>query len=115
MNRDQPGIAEILLTVQEFIDEITDQLQGQDRYHALCASYLLAVAQREVALGPIVDAEEAAALSDLPDDAALFAQRLRSGELDDQWEALAPRVLQHVINKVRISRPDHLDPMHRRP
>ena len=115
MNRDQPGMEEILVTVREFIDEITDRLEGIDRYHAMCASYLLSVAQREVTQGAVVDAGDAAALDGLPQDAGEFAARLRQGEFDAQWEALLPRMLEHVINKVRISKPEHLHPMHQRP
>ena len=115
MDRDQPGVGEILLTVREFIDDITDRLEGIDRYHAMCASYLLAVAQREVAQGAAADAADAAALAGLPNAAAEFAARLRRGEFDAQWHELLPRMLEHVINKVRISKPEHLEPMHQRP
>ena len=115
MNRDQPGVEEILLTVREFIEDITDRLDGIDRYHALCASYLLAVAQREVVHGSAADAADAAALAGLPQDPVELAARLRKGDFDDQWDALLPRMLEHVVNKVRISKPEHLEPMHQRP
>ena len=115
MNRDQPGVEEILVTVREFIEDITEKLEGIDRYHAMCASYLLSVAQREVTQGAAVDASDAAALAGLPQDAGELASRLRQGEFDAQWDTLLPRMLEHVINKVRISKPEHLHPMHQRP
>ena len=115
MNRDQPGVDEILQTVREFIDDITDRLDGIDRYHAMCASYLLAVAQRERAQGEAADLADAVALAGLPTDPGEFARRLRQGEFDEQWAELLPRMLEHVVNKVRISKPEHLEPMHQRP
>ena len=115
MNRDQPGVEEILVTVREFIDEITDRLDGIDRYHAMCSSYLLGVAQRELMHGGAADAADALALAGLPQEAGELAARLRQGEFDAQWDALLPRMLEHVINKVRISKPEHLDPLHQRP
>lgn len=115
MDRDQPGVAEILVTVREFIDEITDRLDGIDRYHAMCSSYLLGVAQREINDGGAADAADVAVLAGLPQDAAELAARLRRGEFDAELDALLPRMLEHVANKVRISKPEHLEPMHQRP
>ena len=113
MHRDAPELPEILRTAREFIDEITDRLSGQDRYHALCTSYLLAVAERELADGPAVDDAERAVFSEWAGDTATLAAQIRSGALDAQWDRLFPQLLTHVINKVRISKPEHLHPMHR--
>jgi hypothetical protein len=113
MHRDAPELPEILRTVREFIEEITGRLNGQDRYHAMCANYLLAVAERELAQGPAVDAAEQAAFAHLPGNKAALAAQIRSGEFDAQWDELFPLMLNHVINKVRISKPEHLHPMHR--
>ena len=113
MHRDAPELPEILRTAREFIDEITDRLSGQDRYHALCTSYLLAVAERELADGPAVDDAERAVFSEWVGDTATLAAQIRSGALDAQWGRLFPQLLTHVINKVRISKPEHLHPMHR--
>lgn len=112
MQRDAPDLPEILRSVREFIDDLTSRLAGQDRYHALCASYLLSIGERELALGPAFDAEEAVIFADLAQDAATLSARLRSGALDERWDDLTARVLAHVVNNVRISRPDQLHPMH---
>ena len=113
MHRDAPEVPEILRTVREFIEDITGRLEGLDRYHAMCANYLLAVAQRELAQGPAIDAAENAAFAHLERDKSTLASRIRRGELDAQWDELFPLMLNHVINKVRISKPEHLHPMHR--
>jgi hypothetical protein len=112
MQRDQPDVIEILRTVKEFVDEITEQLGGQERYHAMCASYLLAIAERELILGPTLDANEHNAAGAFPDDVAELSARIRSGEFDSQWDGVFAFVLDHVIHKVRISKPEHLHPLH---
>ena len=48
MLQDTPDIAELLTTVHEFIDGISDKLDGQDKYFALCSMFLLEIVQREL-------------------------------------------------------------------
>ncbi len=120
MSQDNPSIPELLRTVREFIDEVTPKLAGQDRYHALCTSYLVSIVEREVALGAAIDGDEAAALAaftgrsqPLATGYAELAREIRAGTHDARWDALATLLLAHVGNKVRVSKPDHLHPMHR--
>ncbi|HMM75285.1 MAG TPA: DUF6285 domain-containing protein [Gammaproteobacteria bacterium] len=120
MSQDLPTLPDLLHTVREFVDEIAPQLDGRDRYHALCASYLLGIVQRELALGPRIDAEERSMLahfigmdSDLEHGYATLARAIRSGSLDERWDSLMTLLLRHVVNKVRVTKPDHLHPMHR--
>lgn len=119
MSQDNPAFAELLRTVREFIDDITPKLEGQDRYHGLCASYLLSITEREGALGEAIDREEAAALAafngtraPLPEAWAALAGDIRRGQCDERWDELMTLVTRHVVNKVRVSKPDHLHPMH---
>lgn len=120
MSQDNPPLPELLRTVREFIDEVTDKLKDQDRYHAMCASYLLAVAERELALGGEMDRVETAALisftgqqQPLADSYAALAAAIRAGDCDARWEDTLSLLLRHVVNKVLVSRPAHLHPMHR--
>jgi hypothetical protein len=120
MSQDNPPLSEILRTVREFIDEITPRLDGQDRYHGLCASHLLAIAGRELDDGPAIDAAEAAALSafgvtaaPLPAAWAGLGREIRAGRLDARWDELTALLLAHTVDRVRVSRPDQLHPMHR--
>lgn len=120
MSQDLPDLPELLRTVREFIDEVTPQLDGRDRYHGLCASYLLTIAERELALGADIDAEERANLAEfigmqaeLGHGYATLARAIRSGSLDERWDQLMTLLTRHVVNKVRVTRPDHLHPMHR--
>lgn len=119
MSQDLPNVPDLLLTVREFIEEITPQLDGRDRYHALCANYLLDIVRRELALGPALDADEHSMLAhfigmdtDLEHGYATLARAIRSGSLDDRWDQLLTLLTRHVVNKLRVSRPDLLHPMH---
>jgi hypothetical protein len=119
MSQDNPAFVELLRTVREFIDDITPKLEGQDRYHGLVASYLLSITERESALGEAIDREEAAALAactgthaPLPEAWATLARDIRRGQCDERWDELMTLVTSHVVNKVRVSKPDHLHPMH---
>jgi len=119
MSQDNPSIPELLRTVREFIDEVTPKLEGQDRYHALCTSYLVSIVERELASGAAIDRAEQVALADftgrdepLPTGYAALAREIRAGHHDARWDALAALLFEHVTNKVRVSKPDHLHPMH---
>ena len=122
MSQDLPALPDLLRTVREFVDEITPQLDGRDKYHALCASYLLEIVMREMALGPAMDEDEKSMLAhfigiDAPLDHgyATLARTIRDGSLDARWDQLMTLLTHHVVNKVRVTKPDHLHPMHRIP
>jgi len=121
MSQDRPAIDDILATVQQFLDGAGDSLEGDKRYNAQVARYLLAICEREMRLGPALDAAERQRLAAfLGADGTLAAlnQRLaadiRAGHLDDRWTQTLDLVLSQVIDKVTVVRPERLDPMHRR-
>ncbi len=120
MSHDLPSLPDILRVVRDYLDSIKDAVPEQDRYHAICCSHLLSIAEREVTQGAGFDTEEAAALNGflgktlrLEEATLELTQGLRTGALDTQWEAVSALVLQSVIDKVMITKPDHLHPMHR--
>jgi hypothetical protein len=116
----RPDINNILLTVQKFIKETTPKLQGETKYHAIVAAYLLDIAERELRLAPGFDKQEVAKLSEvlkssgsLEDLHKSLAKGLRSGALDKDWDAVLDTVLAQTISDVSVVRPDHLASMHR--
>ncbi len=120
MSQDHPPLGELLRTVREFIDDITPKLDGQDRYHGLCAAYLVSIVERELTQGGALDRDEAATLiafngtsSALPDAYAELAGQIRRGQHDQRWDKLMALIIQHVVNKVSVSKPDYLHAMHR--
>ncbi len=121
MAHDQPDVPELIKTVREFLGGIAAKLDGQDRYHALCAVYLLEIVERELAewrRGETPDDRRLRALAKLPDAAVdSLAERLsadiRAGKFDETMDELLDALTEHVVAKVRVSRPASLDPGHR--
>ena len=120
MSQDRPDLADLLATVQEFIDRITPKLEGEDRYHAQVSAYLLAICGREIRLGaPIAAAEQQHLTAFLGHDGAWpdllgeLSREIRAGTCDARWDATLDLVLRQVIDKVSVVRPDHLAQEHR--
>lgn len=120
MSQDRPSINDILLTVQKFLDDTGPKLEGEAKYHAQVSSYLLGICERELRLAGDFDRQEAAQLSAFLDSqapldvmTAQFCANIRAGQYDDRWEQTLDLILGHTIDKVRIVKPRHLDPMHR--
>ena len=119
MGQDLPTLPDLLRTVRAYIDDITPRVPDADRYHAMCCSYLLAVAEREVLAGPAAEGRMTQALDALRattglavGDAEALASALRAGSLDAHWTAAFDTVLALVRARVDISKPGHLHPMH---
>jgi hypothetical protein len=120
MSQDRPSINDILLTVQKFLDDNGPKLTGEAKYHAQVSSYLLGICERELRLADGFDAVERdrlarflgrdGGLAELTDG---LCADIRSGALDARWDETLDLVLRSTIDKVRIVRPGHLDPMHR--
>lgn len=119
MSQNLPGLPDILREVRAFIEAVTPVVPEQDRYHAMCCSYLLAVAERELTVGAAAEAEMQAARETLSKVSGIpfsseeeLAICLREGKLDADWETALQSVLRQVIAHVRVSKPTHLDPIH---
>lgn len=117
MPHDKPDLHELVRTVREFIEGVSPRLDGLDRYHAMCAVYLLEIAQRELGQWQRVAGADEARLRDwLGVDAAVPAEqlttmlcaRIKGGEYDDDMEALHALLLAHVEDKVATSKPEIL-------
>lgn len=123
MAHDWPVLPDLITTIREFVTSVVPKLEGMDHYHALCTLYLLDVARREITrewrheetaddrhlralagLGPEVPAQELT---------AQLAAQIRAGRFDDRMPALHDALLEHVIAKVRVSKPSQLIPEHR--
>lgn len=123
MSQDCPHLPELLRTVRELLDGLGPKVAESARYELRVASFLLSVAERELALGPSVAEKERAELEALLGGAAdsdslealaaVLSARLRKGELDDRLDDVLAVVLRLVTDKVRIVRPSHLDEEHR--
>ncbi|MGI5162876.1 DUF6285 domain-containing protein [Spirillospora sp. CA-253888] len=108
---DAPSAAELVAAVREFLErDVLGALEGRTRFHALVAINSLAIAEREMALGP----EQAARHRDrvrafgCSDDAALAAA-IRAGGLDDRYDELKAALLEAARDKLEVANPAYLD------
>ena len=124
--QDRPSAPELLDSVAEYlVGELRPEVPADQRFKVLVAANVCAVVAREIRAGDGADLEDLALFGELlgrkldaPEDphelaevtrasAAELAQRLRSGELDDRIDQLAPRLEEHVRRKLEIARPDY--------
>lgn len=108
---DAPSAAELVEAVGEWIRSAVIDGDGEpNRFHARVAANMLAIVERELALGPaqaIAHGQRLATLG-VSDDAALAAA-IRSGALDDRAEAVRAAVWASVRDKLAVANPRYLD------
>jgi len=116
--QDRPQAPELLDAVAEYLfAELRPEVSREQRFKLLVAANVCAVVAREIRAGEAPDREDLALfqellggdVDDVREGAAVLAQRLRSGELDERIEDLAPRLAEHVRRKLDIARPDYPD------
>ena len=126
MGQDRPDAAELLEAVAEYLfAELRPEAPREQRFKVLVAANICAVVGRELKAGEAPDREDLQLFGELlgeevqpaddPDalseqargSAAKLAQRLRSGELDDRLDELAPRLAEHVRRKLDVARPGY--------
>ena len=116
MSQDRPTAAELLDSVAEYLfAELRPEVPREQRFKVLVAANLCAVVAREIRAGDRPEAEDLALFGELlgreVDDphaaAAELSARIRSGELDDRIDELAPRLEEHVRRKLDVARPGY--------
>jgi hypothetical protein len=114
--QDRPAAAELLEAVAEYLlAELRPEVPREQRFRVLVAANVCAVVARELQAGDEPDRDDLALFGELlgeePADsrkaAVRLAERLRSGELDDKLDELAPRLEEHVRRKLEIARPGY--------
>lgn len=114
---DRPTAAELLDAVREWIDtDVAEATEGRVRYLGRVASNMLAMVERELALGPGQAEAHRRRLERLgqPDDRALAAA-IRAGEYDDRGDELRAELLAATLDKLAVAHPDYAEPRHRGP
>lgn len=122
MPQDRATAEELLAGVEQFLrNDVLPQLSGPNVYKCRVAANMLSIVQRELAQGSAADKAELEGLQDLlarqsnQDDIqaslddlnAEFCARIRSGELDDQRDAVIAHTRRTLINKVGIVNPKY--------
>ena len=114
--QDRPTAPELLDSLAEYLfGELRPEVPREQRFKVLVAANLCTVVAREIRAGAEPDIQDLELFSELlgerQDDAraaaAELSRRLRSGELDDRLDELAPRLEEHVRRKLDIARPGY--------
>lgn len=116
MAQDRPTVAELLEATREFLDsEALGALSGRTAFLGRVAVNVLAMIEREIALGPEADRRERARLvallgreGELGELNAELARRIRHGHFDHQPEALLAHLRETVTDKLKIANPRYL-------
>jgi len=105
----RPTAAELVEAVGEYLDDVMERSEGGARFVARVARNALAIAERELRLGPALADAHAARLAALgfTGDAALAAA-LRSGELDAEWETIARVLAGSARDQLLVANPSYL-------
>lgn len=107
---DVPTAAQLVEAVREFLErDVLTATDGRVRYHTRVAVNVLAMVERELALGPQQRADHVTALARLgvADEAALAAA-IRSGALDDRRPEVLAVVRETVRAKLEVANPKYL-------
>ncbi len=109
---DRPDAIELVDIVREFLrEEVLDAVDGQLSFHVRVAVNALAIAERELRLGPDHHKAQAArcAAFDCADDTEL-AEHIRLGELDDRYAEVAAALREMVWDKMSVMNPRYVAP-----
>lgn len=108
---DRPTASELVEAVAEWIRRT--QIDGElapSPFHARVAENMLAIVERELALGPAQARAHTARLEQLGvDDDAQLAAAIRSGALDDRAEEVRALVWASVRDKLAVANPKYLE------
>jgi aminoglycoside phosphotransferase (APT) family kinase protein len=105
----RPTVGELVDAVHGYLDGVMEAGEGAARFEARVAANALGVVERELRLGPALAAAHVARIGALgfATDAELAAA-LRSGELDDDWDLVAPALAASARDQLLVANPAYL-------
>lgn len=104
---DAPDAAQLVEAVREWLErDVLPATTGRLQFHARVAAGVLAMVERELALGTGQAIEHAVRLAalDCADDAELAA-RIRAGDLDDRYADVLEALRASVAAKLAVANP----------
>ena len=116
MAQDRPTAQELIEAVREFIErDVMAALDGQQAFHARVAANVLAMVERELAMGPASDAAELVRLEALLGRAgtlaalnAELARQIRDGALDLRHSEVLEHLRRTSRDKLAITNPRYM-------
>jgi Domain of unknown function (DUF6285) len=108
---DIPSAAELVEAVREFLQgDVMSATEGRVHFHARVAANVLAMVERELAVGAEQAARHTAGLAGLGvADEVELAAAIRDGRLDERLADAAAFVRATVEDKLRVANPKYLD------
>jgi hypothetical protein len=114
--QDRPTAVELLEAIREFLEQdVMSSVEGRVQFHTRVAINALGMLEREVRLGPELDAAERERLAALlGHDADLrtltieLATRIRDGSLDHRRDKVVGAVRASVRAKLLVANPDYV-------
>ena len=106
---DVPDMAELVEAVREYLEtDVLAATDGRVRFHARVAINVLAMVERELAVGAVHAEAHAARLAALgvADDRAL-ARAIRGGDFDHRWAEVTRAVAASVADKLSVANPTY--------
>ncbi len=116
--QDRPTAAELLEAVREFLEhDVMGATEGRTSFHARVAVNALGIIERELRLGPAVDAPVLERLgtllghTDAPPRTLVveLAARIRDGSLDDRRDEVVGAIVELVRAKLTVANPRYLE------
>jgi hypothetical protein len=114
--QDRPTAVELLEAIREFLEnDVMRSAEGRVRFHTRVAVNAVGMLERELRLGPELDAAERQRLAallghdaGLPALTAELARRIREGSLDDRRDDVMAAVRESVRAKLLVSNPSYV-------
>ncbi|HMG27990.1 MAG TPA: DUF6285 domain-containing protein [Acidimicrobiia bacterium] len=114
--QDRPTAVELLEAIREFLEQdVMPAVEGRVQFHTRVAVNALGMLERELRLGPELDAAERARLgallgydADVATLTAELAARIRDGSLDDRHDEVVAAVRASVRAKLLVANPDYM-------
>ena len=114
---DRPTAAELVESVREYLEKDVMSGEGRVAFHARVAAKVLAMVERELALGSDQHTEERSRLVQLLENDGTvreltveLARRIRAEELDDRVDQVFATVRASVRSKLAVSNPEYIRP-----
>ena len=112
MPHDVPTAAQLIESVREWLEkDVLTSTAGRVQFHSRVAINVLAMVERELAMGGQQTLDHAARLAVLGmNDDSELATAIRNGDLDDRFNEVVELVRASVLDKLAVANPSYALP-----
>jgi hypothetical protein len=107
---DVPSAAQLVESVREWLqNDVLTSTTGRVQFHSRVAINVLAMVERELAMGSRQETDHAARLAELGvASQAELASAIRTGALDDRIDDVVAAVRASVVDKLSVANPGYM-------